>query len=431
MKLKKLRLILPALLMLPVSIMAQTTKDEVLSDLNCTGGVYYAYPVSETVQTPAPKGFEPVYVSHFGRHGSRYLISDNDVAWVAKVLRDGKEAGALTPYGEEILDRLDTLMIETDGRSGDLSPLGVRQHKGIATRMAKSYPQIFKNKNAQLTARSTLVPRCILSMAAFCEALKEQNPDLQINRESSDRYVRYLNYHSPDHGQYTTGGKWKIAYDNFKKSHTNPDRLIASLFKDKDYVKMHVNPEELMWGFYWIAADMQNVETRGDFYDLFTPDELFDLWQVFNFIFYVNDGAFEGNGTKVIDNALPQLANIIESAETALSSDKPGADLRFAHDGNLIPLAATLHLKDCDIVESNPDNFYKAFSDWKIAPMAGNIQLIFYRDNKRPDDVLVKFMLNERETSIPVETDIYPYYKWEDVKAYYKPMLDKLTGSSK
>ena len=143
----------------------------------------------------------------------------------------------------------------------------------------------------------------------------------------------------------------------------------------------------------------------------------------------MNDGAFAKNGTKVLDNALPQLKNIIESADKALSSSVPAADLRFAHDGNLIPLAATLELKDCNIVEENPENFYKAFSDWKIAPMAGNIQIIFYKNKKNPKDVLVKFLHNERETSIPVQTDIFPYYKWEDVKAYYEPKLKRLDNN--
>lgn len=425
MRIKLLVTALTALTGFTAPLQAQTTKEEVLSDLNRTGGVYYAYPTTQIKHTAAPKGYRPFYVSHFGRHGSRYLISDNDVAWVANLMRQADNANALTPLGKDVLARLDTLIIETDGRSGDLSPLGVKQHKGIAARMAQSYPEIFSNKDAEITARSTLVPRCILSMAAFCESLKEFNQSLDIDRESSDRYVRYLNYHSPDHGKYTTSGKWKIAYDNFKDAHTDSHRFVNALFSDPEFIKNYVRPDDLMWGFYWIASDMQNVETDISFYDLFTPDELFDLWQVFNFIFYVNDGAFEGNGTYVTDNAIPQLRNIIESADKAIARKQPGADLRFAHDGNLIPLAATLHLKDCDIVEGNPDNFYKAFSDWKIAPMAGNIQLIFYRNPKNPSDVLVKFLHNEQETSIPLQTDIFPYYHWADVKAFYAPQLTK------
>ena len=68
----KLRIIATALFSVFLSngLMAQATKEETLTDLNRTGGVYYAYPVPEKKLTPAPKGYKPVYVSHFGRHGS-------------------------------------------------------------------------------------------------------------------------------------------------------------------------------------------------------------------------------------------------------------------------------------------------------------------------------------------------------------------------
>lgn len=425
MKLRHIVTILLAGITLPISLCAQTTKEEMLADLNKTGGVYYAYPVTESQNTPTPKGYEPVYVSHYGRHGSRYLISDKDYSRVGDLFHKAHKAGALTPLGIDVMHRIDTLMLETEGRSGDLSPLGVKQHKDIAARMAQAYPTIFTSKDAVLTARSTLVPRCILSMAAFCESLKEQNPSLRIDREASNRYMPYLCYHAPDHGEHTIDGKWKEQYNKFKKKHTNPDRLINSLFADPEFVDINVNPDDLMWGLYWIASDIQDMETKISFYDIFTPEELFDLWQCFNYLFYVNDGAFGGNGTRMTDNAIPLIVNIIESADKALASGKPAADLRFGHDGNLIPLAAALHLKDCDIVESNPDNFYKAFSDWKIAPMAGNIQIVFFKNKKNPNDILVKFMLNERETSIPIPTDNFPFYHWEDVRKYYTPLLER------
>ena len=35
------------------------------------GGIYYAYPVTKTELAEAPAGYEPFYISHYGRHGSR------------------------------------------------------------------------------------------------------------------------------------------------------------------------------------------------------------------------------------------------------------------------------------------------------------------------------------------------------------------------
>ena len=50
--------------------------------------------------------------------------------------------------------------------------------------------------------------------------------------------------------------------------------------------------------------------------------------------------------------------------------------------------------------------------------MASNLQIVFFKNSKKPEDILVKFMLNERETSIPVPTDKFPFYKWTDVRNY-------------
>lgn len=401
--------------------LAQSTKEETLADLNRTGAVYYAYPVTESHNTPAPKGYEPFYVSHYGRHGSRYLISDRDYKVVADKLHEADRAGKLTPLGHDVMLRVDSVLVEADKRGGDLSPLGVRQHKGIAERMYKAYPQVFKD-GAGISARSTLVVRCVLSMAAFCEQLKEMNPKLDITRESSQRYMDYLCHHSEEAGEWRDDpNNYKEEYRKFHQSHTQPDRLMSTLFNDPKYVTKSVNPEEMMWGLYWIASDMQNMETDLDFYDLFTPEELYDLYQCFNYVFYAGDGNYPGSEGLIIYNAAPLIENIIESADAAIASGESSATLRFGHDGNLISLVGLMHLEGCDLQEDDPEKFDRAFSTWKIAPMAANMQMVFFRDPKHPEkDVLVKFMLNEEEKRIPIDTDNFPFYRWDDVKRYYQ-----------
>lgn len=332
-----------------------------MADLNRTGGVYYAYPVTESRNTSAPKGYQPFYVSHYGRHGSRYLISDNDYKQVADKLHEADRAGALTPLGRDVMQRVDSVIKETHLRAGDLSPLGVRQHRGIAERMYSAYPQVFAD-DAVLSARSTLVVRCVLSMDAFCERLKELNPRLDITRESSQRYMNYLCHHSDESNAWRDDpNNFKEEYRKFEESHTNPDRLMSTLFNDPKYIARCVNPNELMWGLYWIASGMQDIETDIDFYDIFTPDELYDLYQCFNYRFYAGDGNYLPSDGLIIYNAAPLLENIITSADDAIASGKPGATLRFGHDGNLIPLAALMHMEDCDLAVENPDEFDSAF----------------------------------------------------------------------
>ena len=65
------------LLLLTVGAAAQTSRRALTRDLGRTGSNYFAYPgPSQLVLTPAPAGYEPFYISHYGRHGSRYM-TDN------------------------------------------------------------------------------------------------------------------------------------------------------------------------------------------------------------------------------------------------------------------------------------------------------------------------------------------------------------------
>ena len=418
-------IITATMLLASLPSLGQTTRQEMTDDVYKTAGVYYAYPISEQqTQTQAPKGYKPFYISHYGRHGSRYLISDKDYKWVIDLFREAQQQNALTELGKDVLKRLELLWQEVEGHGSDLTPLGVRQHQGIAERMYYAFPEVFTD-NKKISARSTIVLRCAMSMVAFGDKLKELNPKLIISYEASPKYMDYLNYHSDESNLFTSDktGPWVEEYRKFEIEHTQPQRLTNSLFKDADFIRKYVNPHNLMWGLYWIASGMQDVETKTSFYDLFEENELFDLWQCINYRFYVcNANHADGKGI-VVANAKSLLKNILDSAEEAINDPSIASTLRFGHDGIVIPLAAILHLNDCNVSVSKPEDVYKVWSDYKIVPMAGNIQIIFYKKNNSNENILVKFLLNEQEAKIPLETNTFPYYKWEEVKQYYKQLL--------
>ncbi|MBQ9668281.1 MAG: histidine-type phosphatase [Prevotella sp.] len=401
-----------------LQLSAQTTRQEMMDNPRLASGVYLAYPEPVDAPTPAPKGYAPFYVSHYSRHGSRYLISDRDYQWVTRLMEQADSAHALTPLGCDVLSRLEQLAPLVDGRSGDLTPIGERQHQDIARRMAEHYPQVFQGERS-VSARSTPSHRCAMSMAAFVESLKSVAPQLHIRSEISDRYVRYLNWHSDASNRFTNLNNGPLAeeYRKFEARQTRPDRLMRALFADSMYVVRHVNPHDLMWGLYWIAVDMQDVETDVTFDDVLTPDELFDLWQVINYRFYVGSANHaEGRGI-VMANAAPLLRNIIETADEAIARGDVAATLRFGHDGNVIPLLALMHIEGFDAAVSRPEQVYRSWCDFRAVPMAANVQMVFYRNHA--GHVLVRLMHNEREVSIPVATDLFPYYDWQRVRDYY------------
>ena len=118
----------------------------------------------------------------------------------------------------------------------------------------------------------------------------------------------------------------------------------------------------------------------------------------------------------------------IESiADRVIREGKPALTRRFSHDSSVLPLAYLIGLKETLGGKPDTKDLYKSISIDKIVPMAGNIQMIFYRkavpepaEGPVSDDVLVKFLLNENETSIPIKTDCAPYYHWADVKRFWE-----------
>ena len=111
------------------------------------------------------------------------------------------------------------------------------------------------------------------------------------------------------------------------------------------------------------------------------------------------------------------LDDIVQKADAALQADAPSVDLRFGHDTNLIRLLALMQVEGCAHRETDPDRYYLAWQDYRISPMAANLQLIFYRNGK--GKVLVKLLHNEEEAYLPLPDSTAPYYDWEAVKRLF------------
>ena len=118
------------------------------------------------------------------------------------------------------------------------------------------------------------------------------------------------------------------------------------------------------------------------------------------------------------------LTNILETADTCVSLGKTQATLRFGHEVCVLPLACLMELDSCGVAVENLDELDLHWQNYKIFPMACNIQLIFYKPKKGQGDILVKALLNEREASLPVPTTQHPYYRWADVRAYWTKKLN-------
>lgn len=411
------------LLLIVLTTQAQTAREEINANRQLSANNYYAYPSPTGRLKAPPKGYEPFYISTYARHGSRYLIDPNDYLFPKKVLLQADSLNKLTDTGKRTLEVVLQMSDMAEKRYGELTSVGARQHRGIAKRMYANFPQIFAD-SAEVDARSTVIIRCILSMTSECLQLQAMNPKLKIRNDASYHDMPYMNPSDKKLSNLADSEEVKEARKEFEAKHIHPGRLMKVLFTDDAYVEENVDTVRLMRRLFDIAANMQSHDTDMELYSLFTNDECYDLWSCNNVYWYLTHAC-----SPVTDCLMPYreaelLRNILDTADSALKNGKHGATLRFGHESCLLPLVALLELDNHG--ESYPD-IEKLSEQWRaynIFPMACNVQFVFFR-KKGNDDILVKVLLNEHETKLPVKTDLAPYYHWKDVEGYYRAKLAK------
>ena len=194
-----------------------------------------------------------------------------------------------------------------------------------------------------------------------------------------------------------------------------------------EYVNKEVDTKLLADKIFTLASNLQNLEARKKItlYDLFTDDELYDYWKARNASWYIRYGYYTENGGKQPYSQRNLLRRIIEEADSCIQLERPGATLRFGHETMVLPLTCLLELNDYGLQTDNLESLErKGWVDYRVFPMAANIQFVFYRRDFQDKDVLVKVLLNENEAKLPLDAEEETYYKWSDVRDYYLKKLN-------
>ena len=407
--------------MIPVE--AQTSKSELLSHLELASGNYCNYPNPTGHVTPAPAGYEPFYVSHYGRHGARYMTDDDAYKYVLGKMDTAQVRGWLTEKGVEVYERLKVAAADAYHRDGDLTPLGGRQHRAIAHRLCVNYPSLMMQP-ITVKANSSTVRRCMLSMANFCQELLIMNPSLNISMDASEHDMYYIIPNdSIEIPKSETDGDLYEKLDKFRHEKLNGRHQIAMLFNTKE-ANAFIDGYQFADALWNITSDMLCLPELGlSFNDLFTEDELIDGFRVYNASWCLWEGLMPGSRHNYYA-IYPLLKNFLDEADLMIESGKSGVRLRFGHDSVVLPFSFILGVQEAMGGTDDMEDLHNHFSIFRLIPMAGNVQLVFFR-KQGSDDILVKFLMNENETSVPITTDCYPFYHWRDVRTYYRNMLEK------
>lgn len=420
---KKAFLVLTFVAQLATAGWAQTAREEIDSDIHLTAGNKLAYTNPKQKLTPAPRGMKPFYISHYGSHGSQFLNEQSDYDNPYQTLLRENNRGKLTAFGQEILERVTRIRNEATGRTGDLTTIGADQLRDIARRMYERFPEVFQAE-ATVDSHSTTDIRNVLSMNNALMQLAAMNPKLHIRQDASERDMCDSDMQAQLPADSLMTDSAKRAYEAFRQKHATTSRLMGKLFNDTNYVKRHHYIELLAQALFKLASNVQNTELRSQLtlYDLFTDEELYHRWEVDNAWWYIHFGPSLFNGVEQPYAQRCLLRRIVDEADSCIKQEKPGATLRFGNETVVLSMACLLNLNALgQKIEKLSQLAKRGWCNYRIIPMAANIQLVFYHSDgssRTKDDVLVKVLLNEDETILPISTPRWPYYRWEEVREF-------------
>ena len=389
---------------------------------------YDVYPDSITAKlTPAPAGKKPFYISHYGRHGSRYISNRSGFDTPYFMMLHADSLDELTPTGQQVLRHMNNIMRNTEGRWGELTGYGKQQMQNIGRRMAERFPEVF-HPGANVTCISTVVPRCIESMGSLAMEMLQVCPQLHITMQASKRTQWYMNYQDKKLRKSYMSPEAQKALDAYTATRMGNTRLMELIFKNPDIAEEFVNQED--FSYYLMKMGLFQLNTNfnrnTNLIGLFNTNDLYRMWQVDNAYWYLQHGACKLNGGNQPYTQRHLLKKMIADADSCIKLPDPGAQLRFGHETVLLPLVCLIGVNGFDFSTDNLDEL-EGHGWWcsSVFPMASNLQFIFYRSNPKDKDVLVKVLLNEVEATLPISTDCAPYYHWSDFRQY---CLNKLAA---
>ena len=408
--------------------LAQRTsiRDEVRKDRTLPLGPDKVYNFDVPALTPAPKGYEPVYISHYGRHGSRYAYSSRTYGFLHDALEEGAEKGNLTPFGISLKKQLAPFFETVSNHVGELTRKGWDQLYGIGRRMVEFFPSVFPD-GAEIDACVSPSIRSVMSMTACCLAIGQSRPEVRIFEHQTWDDLRAARPNMGYKDAYTYIGApcpTQESAESFIGRMVDWRTILGRIFIDPAAALGKYTPADALDYLYMMVAGMESLDEEivPDVAGIFTPEEFATMWEADNYLRYREYYEYLAPCCSIFED-------IIERADTHLESRQRGADLRFGHDHVLLTLLMISDIEAFGHFGARPEDVAQTFQNFR-SPMGGNLQFIFYRKGVSASadgqpETLVQVLLNGEETWFSgLAPASGPYYDWTAMKSFLEKRMD-------
>ncbi|MGY1500090.1 histidine-type phosphatase [Streptomyces sp. QTS52] len=375
-----------------------------------------------------PKGFAPVFTENVSRHGSRAATDSSDGDLILKLWDQAESEGQLSARGEEFGPKVRALLAAmAEVGYGNLSGRGRSEIAGTAVRMEKRLPGLFAGiarNGEKIDVVSSGQGRAVDSGQLFADTLAATDPALGplIGAGRTDKDLlyfhkaaggaAYLDYIANDQRLAAT----LTSITDQPATHRAASDVLRKIFKrafvqrivDGEFpaVGSAVDAAEAVYNLYGIAPAMSDESPGGKGWHM---DRYISQRDAAWFGYLSDAEDFYEKGPGFADSDITyRMANVLlddffKKTETAQNSTPGsgtlGAELRFTHAEEIIPLAALMGLPGSTRGVSAERPYTYADNSWRgaaVAPMASNIQWDVFR---KGDTTLVRMLYNEKETA--------------------------------
>jgi hypothetical protein len=413
-----------ALLACPFAAQAAPGNGNAHTDSYGTKAVYEPEQNSRSYQK-APAGFTPVFTENVSRHGSRSATDSSDGDLILALLDKAQAEGQLTAKGREFGPKAQALeaAMSTVGY-GNLSARGKAEIQATATRMEKRLPSLFatiaKDKEP-IDVVSSGQGRAVDSANLYGAALAQTDPDLAslIGATRTDKDLLYFHkaaggaayrdYIANDQRLATTltsitdqPKTHRAARDVLKKLFKPAfvDRITAGEFAS---IGTDVEAATAVYNLYAIAPAMSEESPGGKGWGMDRYISARDAdW--FGYISDAEDFYEKGPGFADSDITYKMAGVLLDDFFEKVEAKRDGtsdlgAELRFTHAEEIIPLAALMGLPGSTKGVTAKQPYTYASNPWRgaaVAPLGSNIQWDVFR---KGGTYLVRMLYNEKETA--------------------------------
>ncbi|MEU8472121.1 histidine-type phosphatase [Streptomyces sp. NPDC029006] len=364
-----------------------------------------------------PAGFVPVLTENVSRHGSRAATDSEDGDLILALWDKAEAQGRLTRKGEEFGPRVRALLAAMAKTGyGNLSGRGRQELAETAARMKKRLPSLFAqiaHDGEKIDVVSSGQGRAVDSGNVFAGALAEADPELKplIGPTRTDKDLLY--FHKAAGG---AAYRDYLAHDQRLKDTldgiTGQDRtrqaadsVLRKIFTDSFVAQItdRTGAAQAVYNLYAIAPAMSEESPDGAGWGLERYISRSDAaW--FGYLGDAEDFYEKGPGFSDSDITYKMAGVLLDDlfeqveAKRAGTSDL-GAELRFTHAEEVVPLAALMGLPGSTRPATPGEPYTYAGNPWRgasVSPLGANIQWDVFQ---KGDRYLVRMLYNEKETA--------------------------------